>query len=394
MIENEPLVDPIFEERHATNLELFLDLVFVFAVTQFATLIREHGNASSVFHGVLIAFLVWWQWSQFTWAGAAMDLQRHPLSRVLVLLAVPFTLIMTISIPQAFHGTGIWFGSAYFGVQIMVLGMQAALTVTRPQQRDAFIRYASLALVCPVLVFAGAFFHGDTRVWIWGISAIFNILGAFRGAGGDWSINPTHFAERHALFLIIALGEVVVAIGATAYRLSDKGLSATVVGAVIVAALVACLLWWSYFAYVPTIAEKALMEAAPIERGELARDFFTFGHFPLVMGVVFYSVVAEHVVETPQHALPTFYRVLLFASVASFVGGLTILRLRLTKRWSFERIATIAIVAVLVVLGAKLDAVYLVGATAAVLGVAQFVRYGLFKQEQARQTTRVAETTS
>jgi low temperature requirement protein LtrA len=140
------------EERHANNLELFLDLVFVFAVTQLAVLIGEHVTLAGTLKGVLVAFLVWWQWSQFTWVGAALDLQRHVVSRALVLCAVPVTLVMTIAVPSAFGNGALWFAWAYFGVQVLVLGMQGAFTITSPEHRQAFLRYSTLALLSPAVV--------------------------------------------------------------------------------------------------------------------------------------------------------------------------------------------------------------------------------------------------
>ena len=127
--------DPARRERHATNLELFLDLVFVFAVTQLAVLIEGHLTVPGVLRGVLLAFLVWWQWSQFTWAGAAMDLQAHTVSRLLVLCMVPVTLLMTVAIPDAFDRSGPWFGWAYFGVQVLVISMMGV--ADRPRNGPA-----------------------------------------------------------------------------------------------------------------------------------------------------------------------------------------------------------------------------------------------------------------
>jgi len=142
-------------ERHATNLELFLDLAFVFAITQIASLISHHPTGTGTAKGLLIALLVWWQWSQFTWAGSAIDLQKRGRTRVLVLACIPVTLIMTISIPEAFHSTGIWFGVAYLGVQLMVLGMQGSVAMADPATRSAFIRFASVAAIAPVAVMIG-----------------------------------------------------------------------------------------------------------------------------------------------------------------------------------------------------------------------------------------------
>ena len=121
-------------QRHATNLELFLDLVFVFAVTQIASLVSHDLTLTGAARGLLIAWLVWWQWSQFTWAGSAADLQQRPATRVLVLCTIPATLTMAVSIPNCFHESGhggsapqdsaMWFGVAYMAVQLLVLAMQ------------------------------------------------------------------------------------------------------------------------------------------------------------------------------------------------------------------------------------------------------------------------------
>jgi low temperature requirement protein LtrA len=379
--------DDAERERHATNLELFLDLVFVFAVTQLAILIGEHATVGDTLQGVLVAFLVWWQWSQYTWAGAAMDLQAHTLSRVLVLCTVPVTLLMTIAIPDAFGSTGLWFGWAYFGVQVLVISMQGALTVHRPEQRIAFVRYSSLALISPAVVLVGAYLHGDARVVAWCGAAALDVVAGIRGGGGEWSINATHFAERHALFVIIALGEVVVAAGATAYSAShDGGLTTTSVFAVGVVVGVACLLWWTYFAYVPEVGERALAAASPVQRGRIARDFFTFGHFPLVTGVVLYSVVVEHVVRHPEAALGASDRWLLALAIALFVGGLGALRLRLARAWSPERVLAVAVTAGLCAGGDGVSGVTLVGVVGVVLGAAQAVRYRRFRQETVRIT--------
>jgi len=149
------------DERHASNLELFLDLVFVFAVTQIASLIDSDLTAAGVARGVLIAALVWWQWSQFTWAGSAINLQRRVSTRVLVLCTIPATLTMAVSIPHAFGAsdgpdTGAWFGIAYLVVQLLVLAMQGTTAVRDPATRKAFIDYTSLASIAPVLVAAVA----------------------------------------------------------------------------------------------------------------------------------------------------------------------------------------------------------------------------------------------
>ncbi|MGZ6895875.1 MAG: low temperature requirement protein A [Acidimicrobiia bacterium] len=380
----ESAVDEAAEERHATNLELFLDLVFVFAVTQLAILVGEHVTVHGTLEGVLVAFLVWWQWSQYTWAGAATNLQDNPVSRVLVLCTIPVTLLMTIAIPDAFGRSGVWFGWAYCGVQVLVISMQGALTARSPEQRLAFARYASVAMLSPAVILVGAYLEGDARVWVWVGAAGLNLVAAVRGGTGEWTINATHFAERHALFVIIALGEVVVAAGATAYGLSHAaGLTADLVTAMGVAVALACLFWWTYFAYVPAVGERALGALTPVHRGVLARDFFTLGHFPLVTGIVLYSVVVEHLLRHPTAALGAADRWLLAISVLLFTGGLLVLRFRLTRRVSPERIVTIVVSGLVCAVAADVSGVVVVGTLGIVLALSQLLRVRWFRAETA-----------
>ena len=199
-------------ERHANNLELFLDLVFVFAVTQVASFISHDPSGTGVAKGALLAFLVWWQWSQFTWAGAATDLQNHAGARSIVLILVPLTLMTAVGIPDVYGKFAPWFAWFYLGVQFAVLTLQGSFTRSRAEFWRSFVRYAAVGCLSPTLVVIGSY-AGKNQVWWWAAAAAFLVVAAFRGAGGSWAINPTHFAERHALFTIVALGEVVVAVG-------------------------------------------------------------------------------------------------------------------------------------------------------------------------------------
>src|SRR6185295_16759898 len=181
-------------------------LVFVFAVTQISSLVSHDLTPAGAARGLLIAWLVWWQWSQFTWAGSAADLQQRSVTRVLVLCTIPATLTMAVSIPNAFHDaihateardSGVWFGVAYMAVQLLVLGMQGSEAMHEPATRKAFIDFAAFASIAPVLVLAGGFADGRVRTGLWIAAALMNVVGAIRGASGEWVINPVHFAERH-----------------------------------------------------------------------------------------------------------------------------------------------------------------------------------------------------
>jgi len=372
-------------ERHATNLELFLDLVFVFAVTQIASMISHHPSAGGTARGFVVALLVWWQWSQFTWAGSAIDLQSMARTRVLVLSLIPVTLLMTIAIPEAFHDTAIWFGAAYFGVQVLVLGMQGAFALVDPATRLAFIRYTSFAIVAPAVVLAGAFFHGHMREGMWAAAACINVLAGLRAAKGEWAINPVHFAERHALFVIIALGEVLVAAGASA---ADIGLNGRTMLSIVVSVAVACMLWWAYFAFIPVVGEHRLRAATGTARGVLARDLYTFGHFPLVFGLVLYAVVVKHLVPHPNGHLTWDDRWLLGLSVAFFVGGLLLIQFRAVRRLAPERLIAIPAAAGLCALGTYIPALLVVALVAVIYSVMTAITWHRYRANPLVPTTR------
>lgn len=357
-------VDTAERERHATNLELFLDLVFVFAVTQIASSIAHDATLAGLGRGLLLAWLVWWQWSQFTWAGSAIDLQAVAVTRVLVLCIIPVALIMTASIPTALAAGGVWFGAAYMGVQLIVLCMQGSVAWGHEGRRASFIRYATFAMTAPLVVMAGAFAHGDARLTVWVVAAVMNVVGAFRGAGGDWAIDAVHFAERHALFIIISLGEVLVAVGATA---TGEGLSARTMAAMVVAVALACVLWWTYFAYLPRVTEHLLREAKGAEKGALARDVFTFGHFPLAFGLILYAVVAKHLVEHPTQRFDAHDRLVLGLAAVTYVGGLSAIQWRAVRRVAPERWFGIALGCLVPVLGRWLPPMVVVGVMAVAL---------------------------
>ena len=371
-------------ERHATNLELFLDLVFVFAVTQIAAFIAHDQTAAGLGRGLLLAWLMWWQWSQFTWVGSAIDLQAVVATRVLVLSIIPVALVATASIPSAFGDGGPWFGAAYMGVQLLVLAIQGSVAWGHESTRGSYIRYATFAVASPIVVMAGALLPGNARVVLWTVAALLNVVGALRAAGGSWTIDPVHFAERHALFIIISLGEVLVAAGAT---LAGAGLTARNVAGLTVAVAMACVLWWTYFAYLPEVSERHLRAAQGEERGRLARDMFTFGHFPVAFGLILYAVVAKHIVEHPTQRFDLQDRWVLALSVLTYIGGLSAIQWRAIHRVAPERWIVLALGAVVPVLGRWLPPLIVVTVMTVVLGAMHTVTLRRIKGHRRTQSS-------
>ena len=373
------------DERHASNLELFLDLVFVFAVTQIAALMAHDLTIAGVGRALLLLTLVWWQWSQFTWAGAAIDLQRSPRTRMLVLSTIPATLTMAAAIPDSYHETGPWFGLAYFGVQLLVLGMQGVEAVHRPETWSAFLRYGRFAAIAPIIVAVGGYLSETSRVWIWVAAAIVIAIGAMRASSaGEWSVSPVHFAERHALFVIICLGETLVTIGASA---TESGLRAKTLAGLIAASAVACMLWWSYFAFIPNAVEHRLRQATGVERGRVARNLFTFGHLPIVIGVIFVAVVFRRMVAEPTEPLPGADRWLLALGIAAAIGSYLVLQWNVVRAQSPERYAVIAAAALWCAVTGQLAGVVTVGVVAILLAVMQAITWRRFRQSSLSHLT-------
>jgi low temperature requirement protein LtrA len=286
------------------------------------------------------------------------------------------TLIMTISIPDSFHGSGLWFAGAYLGVQLLVLGMQGSVSLVDPVLRPAFIRYASLATIAPVVVLIGAFTNGNVRVVVWVGAALLNVVGGLRAASGEWAINSVHFAERHSLFIIISLGEVLVAAGASATEITLDRVTAL---AIVVSVGVACMLWWTYFAFIPDVGEHTLRTTQGPARAVLARDLYTFGHVPLVFGIVLYAVVVKHLVPHPEGHLSVDDRWLLALSVVCFVGGLLSFQFRVVRRLAVERFVAIAVAIAVCAFGGRLPGLVVVALIALVLGVMQTITWRKFR---------------
>ena len=372
-VEGEEVDEP--GERHATNLELFLDLVFVFAITQIAALIAHDPTGRGYLRGLLVTWLVWWQWSQFTWAGSAIDLQKVRRTRVFVLCIIPVALLNAVAIPHVFDdapdAAARWFAGTYFGVLLLVLAVQGLEARKVPETWTAFVRYMSVVVIAPVVVLVGSFVHGTPRAVVWSVAVLINVIGALRAASaGEWSVDPVHFAERHALFIIISLGEVLVSAGLTA---SDAGLTAHTVEGLVAGVSVACVMWWIYFAYIPEVTEHRLRIAEGGERGRYARDVFTFGHFPLVAGIVSYAVVTKHLVAHPDGHLSAHDRWMLGLAVLMFLGGLMLQQFVIIRRVAPERVVALVVCLGAAAAGRWIPALVLVPGVAVVLGVMQAV---------------------
>ncbi len=356
--------------RHASNLELFLDLVFVFAVTQITGFFAHHVTLGGAAQSLLLTWLAWWMWSLFTWLGTTVDLQRDSRTRVLVLTLIPAVLLAVSTIPTALTTQAIPFAVGYAGVAFWLIAIQGQAARGHPEAVAGFRNYAPLASLGPLLLLAGAFAPEGLRIWMWLAVALLNLGSAMLAGrtGGQWQVDAVHFAERHSLFIIICLGEVLVAIGSNvAATAADTGVDLPTIMALLVSTAVAAALWWSYFAYVPRVVEHALDHVTPERKGNLARDLCTLGHLPLVLGIIAYAVTAKHLVQHPGGPMGEADRVLLATAVLLFVGGLLGLQWLIGRHLARERLAAIGAIALVCALGDRLPGLITMGLVALLL---------------------------
>ena len=264
-----------------------------------------------------------------------------------------------------------------------MLAVQGVDAWKTPATRRAWAFYAPVAAFAPTLLLLGSFFDGSALLGVWIVVGVLNAASALIGgrASAEWSIDPVHFAERHSLFVIITLGEVLVAIGANAAVTSESsGMDGPTLAAVIAAVGVACVLWWSYFAYVPRVVEHTLAHPGTRGRGQMARNLFSFGHFPIVCGVISYAVVATHLVQHPKGHPHLPDRLMLLGSVVLFVGGLLNLQFQVSRRVSWVRFVAIGLVAMVVAVGGSMPALAMVATVGVVVGLMARISFRRFQQ--------------
>lgn len=364
--------------RHATNLELFFDLVFVFAVSQLSRLIAGDISGAGVAKSALVAWIVWQLWSQFSWLGTAVDLDRDAPTRLAFMSSIFPCLFLAISIPEAYGASGKQFGLALLAGSVWVLGLQGIGLWGDDRTRPAFIKYASLAGIGPIFIAVGGFLDETPRIALWILGMLVSTGGTFlvnRRRNEDdhssWRVDPVHFAERHGLFIIIVLGEVLVAIGVAA---REHEMSWLLAGAVLASAFLAAVLWWAYFGFIARFGEEGLKLGHGLERARLARDFFTFGHFPIVVGIAFLASVIEHVVAHPEGHLHGDQLWLFGLAITLVVGGLMGLQWRLRRIVVPERpIAVAVVIGLLALVGPHVGGVAMVAIVAAVMVAMQAV---------------------
>ena len=339
-------------ERNASTIELFFDLVYVFAITQVVGFIHGDPSVFPLASGAFLLLLLWWTWSIYAWTTNWTGTDTTPI-RLFLLAAMGATLLMALAVPDAFGEGSQWFGITYFIVRILAAGFYWVASKRFPEQRAAFFTFFPISFAAAFLVLIGGFLDAPWLGVLWIGGAALDVVSAFNAGKGTWAVDAKHFAERNGLFVIIALGESIVGIGITA---AHEALRMILIPTVGVAFVVVAALWWSYFDRAAPYAEAYFLRAEGKEPGRFARDAYSVLHYPLVVGIVFFAVSAEDVVAHPTEALTHTSRLAMSLGVALVLLSIAAVAFRATRYVPIGRILAAAVLMLLGWLGGSLTA--------------------------------------
>ena len=336
------------EGKTAHPIELFFDLVYVFGFTRVVGFIVHDHNLESALKGALILGLLWWSWGTWTWSMNAVDLTNR-FRRVLILVAMIAIFVMGYSVPTAFDDGALWMAAGYTASRILAGVVMWFGTLDDPVEHQSVRRYLPISLISPALVIVGAFMGGSSLVWLWVAALAVEVVAALSAGSSEWHVDAEHFAERHGLIMIIALGEAIIAVGVALTNAAgeDIGPSAAVVWRLAVGIVGVGAMWWAYFDKLQVIWERRLHEADTMITGALARDIYSLAHYPMLVGIVFYAVALEEAFLHPADPLSGFTRWMLAVSIALYFLSPAAAMYRAHGAIMRERILGVAIVVVL-----------------------------------------------
>ncbi len=302
------------DEAEVSPLELFFDLVFVFALTQVTAFMAHEISAGhgieGLVRGVLILALLWWAWTGYAWLANVSDVEEPPL-KLTMLVGMSAMFVLALCIPEAFEdGSGgldgpLVLALAYLLVRAMHFVMFWLVAREDPTLRGQLARFAPSVAGSSIVLVVASQFHGDTQTALWALALVVDYVGTWLGGASGWRLpSPGHFSERHGLIVIIALGESIVAIGV---GVAELPISWPILVAAALGLLLASAMWWAYFDVSALLGERALATEPVETRARLGRTAYSFAHLPLVAAVVVAALgmkkVLEYVGNTDEHDL-------------------------------------------------------------------------------------------
>lgn len=330
-----PRISPEPREREAVKpLELFFDLVFVLGFTQCTALMVAQPTWDGIGRGMLVLAVLWWAWTGYAWLTSVIDPEEGAV-RIAIFAAMAALLIVALCVPEAFEDRALTFAIAYGVVRAGHIAVYMLASRDDPELRHSVVGLAISSAIGVGLLVGASFLDGVAQGALWGVAILLDWGGPSLFGVAGWKLVPGHFAERHNLVIILALGESIVALGVGA----EADLTAWVITTAVLGIALACALWWTYFDVVALVTARRLeLAAAGRERNTLARDSYSYLHFPMVAGIVLGALGIEATLAHYDEALDSEHAFALLGGTAIYLLAHVVLRLKNAHTVNVQRL--------------------------------------------------------
>jgi len=338
------------QEKRVAPLELFFDLVFVFALTQVTALMSQHPTWTGLGQGMLVLSALWWAWAAYAWLTNYVAAEEDR-ERLLMLAVMGAFLVAALAVPEAFDEHALEFAIAYAAARWLHIFIFAEANEDI-DAGQAIRRLARTAVPAPALLIVSAFTDGATQTLLWVLALATDFAGPYVFGVRGFRVSPGHFAERFSLIVIIALGESIVAIGTGLHELDAGTIAAALLGLVL-----AFGIWWSYFDVVAIVAERRFRQSEGERRLRLARDSYSYLHLPMIAGIVLMALGMKKTLAHVDEPLKTVSSVALFGGIALYYAGHLGNRLRIVRTINRPRLVAVLVCIALIPVGTEVDAI-------------------------------------
>jgi low temperature requirement protein LtrA len=341
------------ERESVRPLELFFDLAFVLAFTQCTALMVSEGGWAGIGHGLLVLAVLWWAWVGYAWLTSVIEPEEGSV-RIVMLAAMAGLLVVALCVPEAFGDRALTFAIAYGAVRAGQIGLFLTASPEHSGLRRWVVGYAASTTVVVGLLIGAAFVDSGVQAMLWIIAIVLDSAAPAAFGVNDWTLVPAHFAERHNLVIILALGESIIALGVGA----ELDLTSVVIVAAVLGMGVAAALWWIYFDVVALVTERRLIQAQEgRQRNALARDSYSYLHFPMVAGIVLTALGIEETLLHVTEPLDVVHAFALLGGAAVYLLAHVALRLRNAHTINIERLAVAVLLLALMPAAVHVDAI-------------------------------------
>lgn len=367
-------------------LELFFDLVFVLAITQCTALMADNPTWEGLAQGLLVLAVLWWAWVGYAWLTSVVDPEEGAV-RFAIFAAMAAMLVVGLAVPEAFGDLGLLFAGAYAVVRVMHIALFSIASRDDPELRRSVVGLAVSTAIGVGLLIAASQTNHLLQGSLWALAILLDMGGPLVFGVEGWKLKPEHFAERHGLIMIIALGESIVAIGIGA----EAGVGAGEVVAAVAGIAVACALWWLYFDVVALVAARRLMKASVgREQNAIARDSYSIIHLPMVAGIVLLALGLKKTLEHVGDPLELEVATAMLGGIAIYLLAHAAFRYRNIGRVSRMRISAAGVLLALIPIATEISATLTVAAELVVLVIligAEVSRQGELRERLRHQVS-------